>query len=150
MQPGAGECTATLLDRCSSSQRFSSPFQHSESCRCIPICSFSSSSVRTASRYVPRFLSAGTGKADLGLAAVFQGYLLRCLLSDTLKIAQDPRDHGLTVKETAFEFLPLHAVVDVMPMAPETEVMLPSGGLNTEISTVPGCAMSAAVIAANS
>jgi hypothetical protein len=41
-----------------------------------------------------------------------------------------PRDHELIAMETTFEFLPPHAVVDVMPMAPETEVMLPFGGLN--------------------
>jgi hypothetical protein len=57
--------------------------------------------------------------------------------------------HGdLIVNEVAFEFFPLHVVVDIAPIAPETEVMPPCGGLNTKTSTVPGCAMSVAVIAA--
>ncbi len=54
------------------------------------------------------------------------------------------------MKETAFEFLPLHEVVEVTPMPPETKVVPPSGGLNANTTTVPGCAMSAAVMAANS
>src|SRR2546426_7608051 len=55
------------------------------------------------------------------------------------------QDHGLIVKETTFEFLPLHAVVEISPIPPETKVVPPSGGLNTKTSTVPGCAMSVAV-----
>jgi hypothetical protein len=39
----------------------------------------------------------------------------------------------------ALEFLPLHEVVDVTPIAPE-RVVPPSGGLNTNTNTVPGCA----------
>ena len=58
------------------------------------------------------------------------------------------RAYGLMVYETPFEFLPLHVVVDIIPIAPERLVVPPSGGLNTRTSTVPGCAMSAAVIAA--
>ena len=50
------------------------------------------------------------------------------------------------MKETAFEFLPLHLVMVPMPIAPEKEVVLVSGGLNTNTSTIPGSAMSAAVI----
>jgi hypothetical protein len=61
---------------------------------------------------------------------------------------RSPHDHGLTVKETPFEFLALQAVVDVTPIAPE-KVVPPSGGLNTKTNTVPGCAMSAAVTAAS-
>jgi hypothetical protein len=49
-------------------------------------------------------------------------------------------------KETAFEVLTTHEV----PIAPETEVVLPSGGLNTKINTVPGCVMSVAVMVATS
>jgi len=57
--------------------------------------------------------------------------------------------HGdLIVNEVAFEFFPLHVVVDIAPIAPETEVMPPCGGLNTKTSTVPGCAMFVAVMAA--
>jgi len=55
--------------------------------------------------------------------------------------------HGLTVKETPFEFFEPHNVVDVGPIAPEKVVPPPSGGLNTNTNTVPGCAMSAAVTA---
>jgi hypothetical protein len=54
----------------------------------------------------------------------------------------------LIVNEVAFEFFPLHVVVDIAPIAPETEVMLPCGGLNTKTSTVPGWAISVAVMAA--
>jgi len=36
------------------------------------------------------------------------------------------RDHGLIVKETAFEVLPLHAVVEINPMPRETNVVPPS------------------------
>jgi len=57
------------------------------------------------------------------------------------------RGHGLVVKETAFEFLPLHTVTLLFPMAPETEVALLSGGLKTKTSTVPGAEMSPAEIA---
>jgi hypothetical protein len=57
-------------------------------------------------------------------------------------------NHGLIVNETAFEFLPLHEVVDITPIPPETNVVPPSGGLKTETTTVPGWAMSAAVITA--
>ena len=57
--------------------------------------------------------------------------------------------HGdLIVNEVAFEFFPLHVVVDIAPIAPETEVMPPCGGLNTKTSTVPGWAISVAVMAA--
>ncbi|MGA9259914.1 MAG: hypothetical protein WBV98_25220 [Candidatus Sulfotelmatobacter sp.] len=52
------------------------------------------------------------------------------------------------MKETAFEFFPPHEVVDIAPIAPETEVMPPSGGLNTKTNTVPDCAMSVVVMAA--
>ena len=52
------------------------------------------------------------------------------------------------MKETAFESLPLHLVMVPMPIAPEKEGVFVSGGLNTNTSTIPGCAMSAAVIAA--
>ena len=52
------------------------------------------------------------------------------------------------MNEVAFEFFPLHVVVDIAPIAPETEVMPPCGGLNTKTSTVPGCAMFVAVMAA--
>jgi len=45
----------------------------------------------------------------------------------------------LTVKETAFEFFPLHEVVDTTPIAPETKVVPPSEGLNTKTATIPGC-----------
>src|SRR6266566_7516845 len=58
------------------------------------------------------------------------------------------RDHGLIVKETTFEFLPLHAVAEINPIPPETKVVPPSGGLNTKTSTVPCCAMSVAVTVA--
>src|SRR5213593_2297577 len=58
------------------------------------------------------------------------------------------RDHELIVKETTFEFLPLHAVAEINPIPPETKVVPPSGGLNTKTSTVPGCAMSVAVTVA--
>ncbi|PYX05636.1 MAG: hypothetical protein DMG85_15010 [Acidobacteria bacterium] len=60
------------------------------------------------------------------------------------------RTHGLMVKETAFEFLPLHTVTLLFPMAPETEIALLPGGLKTKTSTVPGAAMSAAEIATTS
>ena len=52
------------------------------------------------------------------------------------------------MKETAFEFFPLHEVVDITPIPPETKVVPPPGGLNTNTSTVPGCAMSVAVMVA--
>jgi len=52
------------------------------------------------------------------------------------------------VNDTAFELLPLHAVVEISPTPPETKVVPPSGGLNTKTSTVPGCAMSVAVTVA--
>ena len=56
----------------------------------------------------------------------------------------------MIVKETAFEFLPPHPVMDggldMIPMPPK--VVPPSGGLNTETSAVPGFAMSIAVMAA--
>jgi len=41
------------------------------------------------------------------------------------------RRHGLIVKETGFEFLAPHAVVDLTPIAPETKPVPPLGGLNT-------------------
>src|SRR6266566_4917087 len=53
------------------------------------------------------------------------------------------RDHGLIVKETTFEFLPL-AVAEISPTPPGTNVVPPSGGLKTSTSAVPGCAMSVA------
>jgi hypothetical protein len=56
-----------------------------------------------------------------------------------------PHNHCLMVKETPFEFLPLHALVDATPIALETNVVPPSGGLSTKTNTVPGCAMSLAV-----
>lgn len=56
--------------------------------------------------------------------------------------------HGPIMKETAFESLPLHTVLVPIPIAPETEVVLVPGGLNTDTGTVPGFAISAAVIAA--
>ena len=49
------------------------------------------------------------------------------------------------MNDTAFELLPLHAVVEISPTPPETKVVPPSGGLNTKTSTVPGCAMSVAM-----
>jgi hypothetical protein len=51
------------------------------------------------------------------------------------------------VNITAFEFLPVHPITKVLPIAPETEVVFPLGGLNTNTTTVPGFAISAAVIA---
>jgi len=54
----------------------------------------------------------------------------------------------LITSETAFELLPRHAVVDITPIPPETNVVPPSGGLNTKTSAVPGCVMSAAVMIA--
>jgi len=51
------------------------------------------------------------------------------------------------VKETAFESLPLHLLT--VPIVPEKEVVLVSGGLNTNTSTIPGSAMSATMIAAS-
>ena len=50
------------------------------------------------------------------------------------------------MKKTAFESLPLQLVMVPIPIAPETEVVLVPGGLNTSASTIPGCAISAAVI----
>ena len=50
------------------------------------------------------------------------------------------RDHGLTVKESAFEFFPLHRLAVVPPIAPETKTVLLSGGLKTKTGTVPGAA----------
>jgi hypothetical protein len=44
----------------------------------------------------------------------------------------------VTVKETALEFLPPHDVVDITPTPPETNVLPPFGGLNTENNTVTG------------
>ena len=55
--------------------------------------------------------------------------------------------HGPIVKETAFESLPLHLLT--VPIVPEKEVVLVSGGLNTNTSTIPGSAMSATMIAAS-
>ena len=52
------------------------------------------------------------------------------------------------VKERVFEVFPLHGVVDITPIPPETKVVPPSGGLNAETSAVPGCAMSAAEMTA--
>ncbi len=50
------------------------------------------------------------------------------------------------VNVTAFESLAAQPVTKTFPMAPETEVVLPSAGFNTNTSTEPGCAMSAALI----
>ena len=55
---------------------------------------------------------------------------------------------GPIVKETAFESLPLQLVIVPIPIAPETEVVLVPGGLNTTTSTIPGCAISAVVTVA--
>ena len=49
------------------------------------------------------------------------------------------RSHGLIVKGTAFESLPLQTVTVLTPMAPETEVVSFSGGLKTNTSTVRLC-----------
>src|SRR5207244_8006930 len=49
---------------------------------------------------------------------------------------------------TTFQFLPLHTVIATRTTPPETDAVPPSGGLNTKTSTVPGCAMSVAVIVA--
>jgi hypothetical protein len=54
--------------------------------------------------------------------------------------------HGLTVKATAFESIPLHDVVDLNPVP--TKVVPPSGGLNTKTGTAPGCAISRTVMVA--
>ena len=54
------------------------------------------------------------------------------------------------MKETGFEVLPLHEVVDITPIPPETKVVPPSGGLSTETSTVLDCAMSVAEMVATS
>ena len=51
------------------------------------------------------------------------------------------------MKETAFESFRYTVLVPI-PIAPETDVVLVPGGLNTDTSTVPGFAISAAVIAA--
>ena len=53
------------------------------------------------------------------------------------------------MKETAFESLPLHLLTVPIPIVPEKEVVLVSGGLNTNTSTIPGSAMSATMIAAS-
>jgi hypothetical protein len=74
---------------------------------------------------------------------------VRCLF-DLERQLPSVRGHGLMVRETAFEFLPLHTVTLLFPMAPETEVALLSGGLKTKTSTVPGARMSAAEIATTS
>jgi len=58
------------------------------------------------------------------------------------------RSQGLIVNETAFEFFPLHEVVDIPPIPPETKVVPPYGGLNTKTGTIPGCAMPIAVMLA--
>jgi len=70
--------------------------------------------------------------------------------SEGIEVAARPRCHRLTVKETTLEFLPPHEVVDITPIPPETKVVPPLGGLNTETGTVPGCAMSEAGMSANS
>jgi hypothetical protein len=57
---------------------------------------------------------------------------------------------SLIVKETAFEFLPLQKLLVLPPREPETTTVVLSGGLKTKTSTVPGAAMSGAVIAATS
>ena len=58
------------------------------------------------------------------------------------------RRHGPIVKETVFESLALQLVMGPIAIAPETEVVLVCGGLNTTTSTIPGCAISATMIAA--
>jgi hypothetical protein len=60
----------------------------------------------------------------------------------------DFHHYGVIVNETPFELLPTHEVVDITPIAPETNVVPPCGGLKTETSTVPACVMSLAVMAA--
>ena len=67
--------------------------------------------------------------------------------SVTLPVRQSA--YGSIVKDTAFEFLPLHGVIEPVPIAPETNVVPPFGGVNTNTNTVPGWAISAAVIAAS-
>jgi len=56
--------------------------------------------------------------------------------------------HGLIVNTTPFESLPGQPKTEVFPIAPETDVVFPLGGLNTNTGTEPGAAISAAVIAA--
>jgi len=70
------------------------------------------------------------------------------VLQNALSPVQMGHDHGLIVNATAFDSLPVHPITKVFPMAPETEVVFPLGGLNTSTSTDPGLAISAAVIAA--
>ena len=50
------------------------------------------------------------------------------------------------VTETIFESLPLQLATVPIPIAPETEVVLVSGGLNTNTVTMPGFVISPAVI----
>jgi hypothetical protein len=80
---------------------------------------------------------------------------LRCSVYHNSNVAASlpnrcTRGHGLTVKDTALDVLPLQEVVDITPIPPETKVVPPSGGLTTKTATVPGCAMSAAVTTADS
>jgi hypothetical protein len=56
--------------------------------------------------------------------------------------------YELIVNETALESLPLHEVVDTTPIALETNVVPPCGGLKTKTATVPAFAMSSAVMTA--
>ena len=58
----------------------------------------------------------------------FAPYFFRELLNLRLQFLTGNRgrdDHGLTVKGMALEFLPLHEVVDVTPIAPEKVVPPP-------------------------
>jgi hypothetical protein len=50
------------------------------------------------------------------------------------------------VTETTFESLPLQLVTVPIPIAPETEVVLVPGGLNTNTGTMPGFVISPAII----
>ncbi len=50
------------------------------------------------------------------------------------------------VTETIFESLRLQLATVPIPIAPETEVVLVSGGLNTNTGTMPGFVISPAVI----
>ncbi len=74
--------------------------------------------------------------------------LLNALMSALPVKLQTAHVQGPIVNATAFESLAVHPITKVFPMAPETEVDFPLGGLNTSTSTDPGVAMSAAVTAA--
>jgi hypothetical protein len=49
----------------------------------------------------------------------------------SVKLKLCVRGQVFIVKETAFEFLPLHRLLVLLPIAPETEIVLLSGGLKT-------------------